>query len=146
MKNILSKLRAMNEELNNINIDIIKEVCLNSSEFYYNGQDIEDRLNEDDNIEVVETKVNTGDELFSIDHDSLYICDENTFNNMVVNCANEYKDKFINEWLAPFFDSSKYIEDCKKDKALISMLLEHINNISKWEKVDFNNTKYVIMK
>lgn len=145
MRNLLPKLRRIQEELSGITIEVFAKACLNTSTFYYEGEDVSQMIKDGEQVGLQEVTLDTGETVYSVDYDNIYICTEDSFNEIVENCAREYRFKYINDFLEPFFDDSAYYKACKSDKGLMQLILEY-DDIKVWEYTIVDNNKYVIFK
>lgn len=145
MRNLLKKLRKLNEEMSSINLETFRDACLSTSAFFYDGEDLAQMMQDGEEVSIVEATVDTGELVFSLDYDSIFICDADTFNEIVDSCASEYKFKHINDFLEPFFDDNAFYKACKTDKGLMQIILEY-DDIKEWELTRVNEKEYVIFK
>jgi hypothetical protein len=145
MRNLLNKLRKLNEEMNAINLETFRDACLSTSKFFYDGEDLAQMLEDGEQVAIQEYIVDTGEVVFSVDYENIYICDADTFNEIIDSCAREYRFKYINDFLEPFFDDNAYYKACRSDKLLTKLILEY-DDIKEWESAKVNNIEYVIFK
>lgn len=145
MKNLLTQLRKLNEEISGIDVETFKQACLNTSTFYYEGEDLQEMLKDGEEVSIDEVMLETGEMVYSPDYDNIYICDQETFSEIIDNCAREYRFKHINDFLEPFFDDNSYYKSCRTDKGLMKLILEY-DDIREWESTTVNNNSYVIFK
>ena len=145
MRNLLKRLRKLNEEMHSINLEIFRDACLATDKFFYDGEELSQMLIDEEPVHIEEYELETGEIVFSLDYANIYICDIDTFNDIVDNCAREYKFKYINDFLEPFFNDNAYYKACHSDKELTKLVLEY-DEISEWELAKVNNIEYVIFK
>lgn len=145
MRNLLNKLRKLNEEMNAINLETFRDACLSTSKFFYDGEDLAQMLEDGEQVSIQEYEVETGEVVFSLDYENIYICDVDTFNEIIDSCAREYRFKYINDFLEPFFDDNAYYKACHTDRLLNKLILDY-NDIKEWESAKVNNIEYVIFK
>ena len=145
MRNLLPKLRKIQEELSGITLDVFVEACMNTSTFYYDGEDVAQMIKDGEQVSLQEVTLDSGETVYSIDYDNIYICTLDTFNEIIDSCAREYRFKHIDDFLEPFFNDSEYYKACKTDKVLTQVILEY-DDIKVWEIGKANNNSYVIFK
>ena len=144
MKQLLSKLRQLTEQVNTITIDTIKDACLASYKFSSLGEDLQEMLAEGDEIRVVDYSMETGEVVQTLDFENIYICTKEAFEEIIDSSAQQYKFKMINDFLEPFFNDTEYYKSSKTDKTLTKFLLQEIQDVAEWEEVSVNGNEYVL--
>lgn len=144
MKNLLSKLRKFNEEINHININLFTDICLNSNKYRNIGEDLDAALQDGEEVPVKTAEVESKT-VFTTDYGSIYICEKATFDEILNECAISYKIENINDFMDDFFNSHEYFKATKSDKSLMKLVLSS-NNINDWEEVVLDNKSYIIFE
>jgi hypothetical protein len=144
MKELLPKLKKIYEEEQKLtNEDVIK-ILEASYEFSDYAEDFKDLLSTND-AEIRDYQLDTKQVVTDIRGLGLKICTGEQWEQIIDDCAMEYKIKFIDDWLDPFFDEREYYRTCHEDKAYTKLVLEY-DDIDKWDDVIYDEENYVIFR